>query len=90
MPDHITNQDKMLTIWNQVMSNLEKVIPQEQFSDWIMPLQPTAYNAHVLTLSSPSQFHKEWMEDNYATIISSAVSVIAKNPVRIEFIVRAD
>lgn len=90
MSEHTKDHDKMPTIWNQAMSNLEKVIPQEQFSGWITPLQPIAYTTHALVLLAPNQFHKEWLEDNYSAIISSAVSFVAEKPIRIEFLVLAD
>lgn len=77
----------MHTVWNQTVANLEKVIAPQNFANWIEPIRFSHADQQGLYLTIPNQFFREWIEDNYLDLISSALAVTSdKNP-RISFII---
>lgn len=77
----------MRTIWDQTVANIEKVIAPQNFTNWIEPIRFSHADQHGLYLSIPNQFFREWIEDNYLDLISSALAVTSdKNP-QISFII---
>ena len=76
----------MRTIWNQTVANLEKVIAPQNFSNWIEPIRFSHADQHVLYLSVPNQFFREWLEDNYSDIIKSALSVTTDKNMQVSFL----
>jgi chromosomal replication initiator protein len=79
---------EMITIWNQTINNLEKVIAPQNFTNWIQPIQFSHSDNQSLYLAVPNQFFKEWLEDNYVAIINSALSVTADKNLVVSFIVK--
>ncbi|NJD39318.1 MAG: chromosomal replication initiator protein DnaA [Geobacter sp.] len=77
----------MRTIWDQTVANLEKVIAPQNFTNWIEPIRFSHADQQGLYLLIPNQFFREWIEDNYLDLISSALAVTCdKNP-NITFII---
>lgn len=79
---------KLQEIWVQALSNLEKVIPTQNFQNWVQPIQYFSCHDTTISLSVPNQFFKEWLEDNYMELIKSAISVTAEQRIDVEFILR--
>lgn len=77
--------DPVQTIWHQAVDNLEKVIPQQNFQNWITPIKFSGSSNETIFLAVPNQFFKEWLIDNYFEIIKSAISVVANKAFNIEF-----
>lgn len=78
----------MRTIWNQTVANLEKVIAPQNFSNWIEPIGFSHADQQQLFLTVPNQFFKEWLEDNYIDIISSALSVTTDKQMQVNFLIQ--
>lgn len=78
----------MRTIWNQTVANLEKVIAPQNFSNWIEPIGFSHVDQQQLFLTVPNQFFKEWLEDNYIDIISSALSVATDKQMQVSFLIQ--
>ncbi len=78
----------MQTIWNQTVTNLQKVISPQNFTNWIEPIQFSHADGESLYLSVPNQFFKEWLEDNYVDLINSALSVTSKKNLQPFFLIR--
>lgn len=77
--------DPVHTIWNMAVDNLEKVIPQQNFVNWIEPIQFNDSYEDTIVLTVPNQFFKEWLLDNYFEMIKSAVSFAANKTFTIKF-----
>lgn len=78
----------MQTIWNQTVTNLQKVISPQNFSNWIEPIQYSHADGESLYLTVPNQFFKEWLEDNYVDLINSALSVTSDKNLQPCFLIR--
>ena len=79
--------DTMLNVWNETVTNLEKVIPPQNYTNWIQPIQYSHITDSTVFINVPSQFFKEWLEDNYFDLISSALSITAERNLSVSFAV---
>jgi chromosomal replication initiator protein len=77
----------MQAIWQKTTENLEKVLSDRDFSTWIKPVNFNHTESDTVYLSVPTSFFKEWLEDHYLTVLSSALSVAAGKNLTIEFII---
>lgn len=80
----------MESIWNQTTTNLEKVLSPQIYANWILPIRYSHAHEDSITLSVPNQFFKEWLEDNYVDLISSALSVTADKNLSVTFSISED
>lgn len=77
----------MQEIWQKTTDNLEKVLSERDFSTWIKPVNFNHSESDTVYLSVPTSFFKEWLEDHYLSVLSSALSVAAGKNMTIEFII---
>ncbi len=83
-----SKKDLMLTVWHQTATNLEKVISPQNYINWIKPIQYSHSDEQGMTVTVPSQFFKEWLEDNYLDLINSALSITAEKNLTVSVAVR--
>ena len=67
----------MQDVWKKTTENLEKVLSERDFSTWIRPVAYNRSENDTVYLSVPTSFFKEWLEDHYLSVLSSALSVAA-------------
>ena len=77
----------MQEIWQKTTENLEKVLSERDFSTWIKPVNFNRAESDTVYLSVPTSFFKEWLEDHYLSVLSSALSMAAGKNLSIEFII---
>jgi chromosomal replication initiator protein len=77
----------MQAIWQKTTENLGKVLSERDFSTWIQPVNFNHSENDTVFLSVPTCFFKEWLEDHYLSVLSSALSVAAGKTIAIEFII---
>lgn len=80
----------MRTVWNQTANNLEKVIPPQNYINWIQPIQYSHTENNSVVVSVPNQFFKEWLEDNYLDLINSALSITAEKNLTIAVTIKEE
>jgi chromosomal replication initiator protein len=85
-----TKKDIMRTVWSQTATNLEKVIPPQNYINWIQPIQYSHTEDSSVVVCVPNQFFKEWLEDNYLDLINSALSITAEKNLSIAVTIKED
>ena len=79
----------MLEAWQQASENLEKVLPESEFSTWIKPVRYNHKENDTVYLSVPTLFIKEWLQqEHYIKMLSGAMSVTTGGNVLVDFVVR--
>lgn len=78
----------MQEIWHNTTENLGKVLSERDFSTWIKPVSFSHSENDTVYLSVPTTFFKEWLEDHYLSVLSSALAVAAGKNISIEFIIK--
>lgn len=85
-----SKKDIMQTVWTQTATNLEKVIPPQNYINWIQPIRYSHTENNRVVVSVPNQFFKEWLEDNYLDLINSALSITAEKNLSITVTIKED
>ncbi len=76
--------------WENCLNYLKEHISAQSFTTWFEPIKPLALNGDVLTIQVPSQFFYEWLEENYATVIMTALKREIGENGRLEYSVVMD
>jgi chromosomal replication initiator protein len=85
-----SKKDLMQTVWTQTATNLEKVIPPQNYINWIQPIRYSHTEDNIVVVCVPNQFFKEWLEDNYLDLINSALSITAEKNLSIAVTIKED
>ena len=78
-------------LWHQHKNKLAQHIPTQQFQTWIQPIElissTSAGNAQHITLSVPSEFHRDWIARKYGEEMQLAIDTIAGEAASYSFVV---
>ncbi|MBI5014724.1 MAG: chromosomal replication initiator protein DnaA [Deltaproteobacteria bacterium] len=76
----------MNDLWKAVLTDLQKSLPPQTFSTWILPLRPVARTADTLTVEVPNKFFVDWLQDQGLTAtIEASLSSAASGPLSVGF-----
>lgn len=64
---------KHKVIWDDILSFLQNIIPEQSFKTWFTPIVPLKIEDKTLTIQVPSQFFYDWLEEHYASLIRQAL-----------------
>ncbi|MBW1972315.1 MAG: chromosomal replication initiator protein DnaA [Deltaproteobacteria bacterium] len=77
----------MEKVWDYCLFLLKQKIDKEAFETWIKPIEPVKIEDNVFYLKVPNRFFKIWLEENYVNEISSNLSFIKGEKIKISFII---
>jgi len=74
----------MKKIWPETLELLKTKISDQNISTWIKPINPVNISGNLLTVEVPNKFVKDWIKDNYKTIIEETLSMVGTVNYRID------
>jgi len=80
----------MKDVWNRVLSNIGEKISQKAFDIWLKPLRPVRQSENLLELEVPNKFFKDWISENYQTLIKDSLFHITNTHFAIQFRLREE
>ena len=72
-------------LWNAVLDNIQDKVSKPSFDTWLKSTKAIALDRNTLTISVPSQFAKEWLENQYTELISEVIEEITGSPLETKF-----
>jgi chromosomal replication initiator protein len=63
----------MNAVWNQALSLVSEKISQKSFDIWLKPLTLLDMDESQLQLEVPNKFFKDWIEENYLSLIKEVL-----------------
>ncbi|OPL12453.1 MAG: chromosomal replication initiation protein DnaA [delta proteobacterium MLS_D] len=73
------------TIWSESTKIIKDNITKQNFETWIKPIKIQSIEDNTVTLSVPNKFFRDWIVDNYYSLICDAVSSVASTHVSVSF-----
>lgn len=73
-------------VWNQILSNLEKVVAKHSFENWLKPLRPAAYSDKTVYIAVPNHFSRDWLKQSYAPLLKQAFVQALGTEIAVKFI----
>ena len=77
------NNDKQK--WNECLSIIRDVIPEEQFKCWFEPIYPVSFVDDRLTISVPSSYFAEHIDERYIRILGPVLHRVYGPKVKLEY-----
>ena len=75
----------MKEIWDQCLSAIGRKVSQQCFDIWLNPLKVLNITESVVELEVPNKFFKDWLAENYHSLIQDILFQITKRPYSIHF-----
>jgi len=75
------------TVWDEVLLVIKPQINDQSYSTWFEPIKAVSISDDILTVTIPSKFYSEWLEEHYHRLIYSALEEVLGSNARLEFIV---
>lgn len=75
----------MEKIWQEVQSNISKVLTPHTYNAWIKPIKFQSLQDCNIILEVPDSFARDYVRDKYATIIQEALSSLTNTTYSLEF-----
>ncbi|MFN0206243.1 MAG: chromosomal replication initiator protein DnaA [Planctomycetota bacterium] len=68
-------------IWQAVFQSLSNNLSRDQIQTWFHRVCAIDYDGQSLTLAVPSEFHRNWILENYSNSISSSLQFVLGVPI---------
>ncbi|MBI5657766.1 MAG: chromosomal replication initiator protein DnaA [Geobacter sp.] len=78
----------MEKIWQEVQSNIEKVLTPQTFNAWIKPIRYQTLQGSSLVLEVPDSFSREYIKDKYSIMINEALAALTNQNYTLEFAIQ--
>jgi len=72
-------------IWNQCLAAVGQKIGQQSFDIWLKPLHLLNMTENSIDLEVPNKFFKEWLSENYQSLLRDVLYQITKNQYAVHF-----
>lgn len=72
-------------LWSRILQTVQTGLPEQAFKTWLAGTAPVALSDRELLVEAPGQFHVEWLEDKYRTVLEEAASNLLGRHLSIAF-----
>ena len=75
-------------VWNSCQERISSELPPYTFNTWIRPLKALSIkqdSPQILYVEVPSQFHQQWLVDNFSDLVGDSVQAVLGPGARLEF-----
>jgi chromosomal replication initiator protein len=80
----------MTDILSEVKSKIAGVISPDSFRTWIEPMELSDYRDGDCTIRVPNTFFRDWVRENYGSLLTTLFREAAKEEVRIDYVVEKE
>ncbi len=75
----------MESVWDKVTKIIQEKVSKQNFDTWIKPIKIVAMEDKCVQLSVPNKFFKDWLMDNYLSMIKNTLHSVVGISVDIDF-----
>jgi chromosomal replication initiator protein len=74
------------TIWDQVLSRIERQVGQHSFSTWFKPTSLLADAGNSLSIRVPNLLFVEWLPKHYSVVLAEALREVGRADAKLVFV----
>jgi len=78
--------DREKSVWEKLLSKLEKKLKPQNFKTWFKPTQLYSATSEKLTIMVPNDFFKKWLDRRYSGLIKREIAKISGHEMEVDFI----
>ncbi len=86
----LQNDPKAIELWEQCLQLIRDNIGDQMFKTWFAPTKALRWEKEILTISVPSQFFCEWIEEHYFALLRKVVCQILGEKAKLQYQVVVD
>lgn len=75
----------MESVWDKATKIIQEKVSKQNFDTWIKPIKIVAMEDKCVQLSVPNKFFKDWLMDNYLSMIKNTLHSVVGISVDIDF-----
>lgn len=76
--------------WQQVLSILQKRVSKPSYETWLTSTRAVVFNDTTITICTPNNFARDWLENRYTKHIKEAVYDYTGKQVELKFIIESE
>ncbi len=80
----------MESVWDKATKIIQDKVSKQNFDTWIKPIKILAMEDKCIQLAVPNKFFKDWLMDNYLSMIKNTLQSVIGISVDIDFILSRD
>ena len=80
----------MESYWMECAKIIKEKVSQQNFETWIRPIKIHAVEENNIYLAVPNKFFKDWLVENYISVISDSLSQTMGTIVNVNFVVEKE
>jgi len=80
----------MESVWDKATKIIQEKVSKQNFDTWIKPIKIVAMEDKCVQLAVPNKFFKDWLMDNYLTMIKNTLQSVIGINVDIDFMLSKD
>lgn len=77
-------------VWMNCLKVIKESVSPMAYSTWFLPIKPVGHLNNVLKVELPGNFHWEWIEEHYKSLITKALKSAAGDEAKLEYVVVND
>lgn len=77
-------------LWEKSLHIIKDKVSQQNFDTWIRPIKISSLEGSNITLHVPNKFFKDWLMENYHTVIKDALASIAGIDLKVDLQIALD
>ena len=80
----------MESVWDKATKIIQEKVSKQNFDTWIKPIKIVALEDKCVHLAVPNKFFKDWLMDNYLSMIKNTLHTVVGISVDINFLLNKD
>ncbi len=77
-------------LWEKTVKIIKEKVSQQNFDTWIRPIRITLMEGSQVHLSVPNRFFRDWLVENYLSLVRDSMKSAAGLPFHIELVIEQD
>jgi len=77
-------------IWEKTISKIKEKVSQQNFETWITPIRIVSKEEGNVQLAVPNKFFRDWVVDNYFTVIKNCLYEVTDVEMNISFVINQE
>ena len=74
-------------LWDKTVKIIKEKVSQQNFETWIRPIRIAAMEGDQVHLSVPNRFFRDWLVENYLSLIRESMKSETGVPFHVEFVI---
>jgi len=79
-------EDKISDLWNNVLSEIEKILSKPSFETWLKATRPLSLQDNTIIIEVPNEFTRDWLQNHYKKTINSALEKVSDASYNLHFV----